>query len=172
MMVDGQPCHVLADGELDERDFEALRAIARAGRMHMEKIMADRPFAGELNLGTFLVKTLIEEIRSIRVPWSILPQGEQQPVIDRITERVDAAVKKGMGDALAGGFPRVVAKLESITIKDATVAKLTFGNEELHALADFVGTDVVLVLASPDNHQAGVGSVRADADQPSLPMDE
>jgi hypothetical protein len=142
-----------------------LAALLQRGK---EYLMVEKLFTVTDSLGSYLVKVLIEEIKTQRTMWAVTPQQQQQEAIDRIADHVDLAVKNGVKRLLAAGLPSITAQLDQITIKDGVKATLTFGQEELHALADLVGSKIVLVLADPDTHAAGVHSYTADADQQPL----
>jgi hypothetical protein len=122
------------------------------------------------SIGATLMQVLLEEIRTQRVMWAVMPATMQQEVIDRMAKQVDNALKGGVKRILGAGLPSVVVKLEQITIDDGVKGKITFGAEQLHALTDVVGTEVVLVLSSPEKHTEGVHAFEADADQPALDL--
>jgi hypothetical protein len=122
------------------------------------------------SLGETCMQVLLEEIRNQRVPWTAIPATMQQEVIDRMAKQVDNAIKGGVKRILGAGLPCVVVKLDRITIDEGVKATISFGNDQLHALTDVVGSDVVLVLSSPEQHTAGVHGFQADADQPALDL--
>lgn len=122
------------------------------------------------SLGETVMKVLLEEIKNQRVMWAVMPAQLQQEAIDRMAKQIDDAIKGGVKRILGAGLPCVVVKLEQVTIDDGVKGKITFGTEQLHALTDVVGQDVVLVLSSPEQHTAGVHAFQADVDQPSLDL--
>lgn len=123
--------------------------------------MTDKLNTVTASLGETCMQVLLEEIRTQRVMWAALPAQMQQEVIDRMAKQIDNAIKGGVKRILGAGLPSVVVKLERITIDDGVKGTITFGNEQLHALTDCVGSDIVMVLSSPEQHTAGVHGCRA-----------
>ena len=130
-----------------------------------------KPIPGQLQLGAFLVHLVVDTLKEQRVPWSVLPEADQQHRIDDIAAKLDIAVRDGMRRALAGGHPSVPVRLKRAVIEeDAIKVTILLPAAEQHALTDYIGKDVVLVLTDPGAHTESIGSVRADSDQKPLPL--
>lgn len=122
--------------------------------------------------GTKLLATLLEEVRNLDKPWPNTPEAEQQRVIDRLCAACDAAVRAAVNGVAQCGFPFAVGTLESLAIKDGVKAAVKFGRaaESIHTLMDHVGTGVLIVFADPTKFTEGMNRIRADVDQPELPL--
>lgn len=128
----------------------------------------------EALMGQRLLKKLHEEIAQLGQPWVNTPEREQNRIIDRMRNTVEAEVR-GLVSTIAGaGFAWAPSALESLTIKDGAKATLilTRGTEAMHAFADRVGSAVVVVFADPQEYLERMHEIKAMADQPRLPLDE
>lgn len=128
----------------------------------------------EESLGTELLKALIVEVQQLQSPWQNTPEREQQAIIDRLRSQVDYAVTGAVRRLACAGFTHLSAQVESLTIKDEAKAVLTLarGSEELHELADRVGTRAIIVFADATEFTDGMHTVKAEADQGELPLDD
>lgn len=124
-------------------------------------------------IGVTLMKALFEEITALRMPWAITPQQMQQEVLDRLRARVDTAVRAAVSGIVSSGFNCATVALESLTIKDGAKATLILsrGTEAMHTFADHIGSAAIVVFADPKDYLAQMESIRAQADQPSLPLE-
>ena len=104
------------------------------------------------------------------MPWAITPQQMQQEVLDRLDAQVAGAVNRAVIAIATQQFVSVAASIESLTIKDGAKATISIarGTEALHAVADRVGSTVVLVFADPKEFTEGMHVIKADADQRDL----
>jgi hypothetical protein len=128
---------------------------------------------GQAQLGGFLMHLLVEQLREQKVPWSMLPEADQQARIDHLGGKLNTAVRDGLRRVLGSGAPAIIVKLAKVDItEDGVKGHLVFTPAELHALTDFVGKEVVLVLMDPSVHTESTAQIRADADQPGLPLED
>jgi len=141
--------------------------------MTTEQIPGTPPKVEE-TIGSMLYRATMDEIMNVRVPWHLLPQASQTEVLDRIRGQIDAMVHLVVRKLATGGFEYVAASLDSFTSKKEIKVGLSLprGVEELHTLLDRVGTSVVLVFADPKDFTGGMDQLKAQADQPALPLGE
>lgn len=123
-------------------------------------------------LGTHLLRVVMDELRHQTVVFKDLSEADQEQRAMYLQQHINQAAAHAAKQLMAGGFPAVTAKLKKITVEDGVNAQLTFGNEELHALSDAVGTMVVLVLVDPQTHASAVDDLAllVDKDQGELPL--
>lgn len=116
-----------------------------------------------------LQKLIIGELKQLSLPWSTLPEKEQQKVIDRVAERTEKSVREVVHIIAGKARPTVIADNESVLFKDGVKVTLTFSKSagDRHAIADASGASVLLVLPDYDSVLGGEGP-KAEADQPSL----
>lgn len=127
----------------------------------------------EETVGTQLLRALLAEIQQLQSPWQNTPEEQQKLIIERLRMQVEEAVQGAVRQIARAGFGNIVAQVESLTIKDGAkaVIALARGSEELHELADRVGTRVVIVFADAREYTDGMHVVQAQADQPDLPLE-
>lgn len=128
----------------------------------------------EESIGSMLFRTLMDEVMNVRIPWSLLPQQQQQEMLDRVRAQVDDAVALAVKRFATGGFRFIAGSIDSFASKKEVkvVLSLPRGVEELHELLDRVGTNAVLVFADPKEFSEGMDQLKAMADQPPLPLGE
>ena len=128
----------------------------------------------EETVGQYLMRALFDEITNIRIPWAVTPQQQQQDLLDRLRRQVDEAVRVAVSRIAMQGFSHISASIESLTIKDEAKAALLLsrGSEELHTLADRVGSRAIIVFADHAEYTDGMDAIKAQADQPSLPLED
>lgn len=126
------------------------------------------------SVGGKLLAALLQEVRRLDKPWPNTPEAEQQRVIDRLRTAVDEAVRGAVNSVAQGGFPFAVGNLESLGIKDGVKAQVKFArtDEAVHTLMDAVGTMVLIVFADHNAFTEGMERIKADVDQPELPLEE
>jgi hypothetical protein len=118
-----------------------------------------------------LLKMMVNEIRSLSVPFSVLTEAQQQQIIERVRLRTEQSVREVVRIITGKARPVVEAQIESVLFKDGVKVQLTFSRQQgdRHALADAAGDSVLLVL--PQYGEVLGGDVpRADKDQPELPV--
>lgn len=125
-------------------------------------------------VGQYLMRALYDEVTNIRVPWAVTPQQQQQEMLDRMQRQVDEAVRIAVSRIAVHGFTHITASIEQLTIKDEAKAVLLLsrGTEALHELADRVGSRAVIVFADHKEFTEGMDSIKAQADQPNLPLED
>jgi hypothetical protein len=123
-------------------------------------------------LGSHLLRVLVHELRHQTTPYKDLSEAEQEGRTIYLQDAINQATEDAVKNLVAAGFPCVVATLKKITVEDGVNAVLTFDKNELHALSDAVGSNVVLCLVDPQTHAASAEDVSAlvDKDQSELPL--
>ncbi len=116
-----------------------------------------------------LLKVCMQEIRLMPFGWGMLPEKDQQNIIDRLTDRVTEAVRQTVKIIAADSRPHLMADVESVTFKDGIKCQLLVSKQasDRHELADATGTMVLIVLPHIEHHLGGDAPV-ADKDQPQL----
>jgi hypothetical protein len=116
---------------------------------------------------------LLTHVRSIRVPWAMLAEDEQQMTIDAIQRTAEHAVRQAVALIAQAGAPHVHCKISKWTVKggdlklELSVTSLV-GN--MIALAEHGSRGAILVLADAADFVGDRAPAKADKDQPDLPM--
>ncbi|WP_137279265.1 DNA translocase FtsK [Pseudomonas rhizoryzae] len=119
-----------------------------------------------------LVETCLFELHNLKAPYHKLNEGQQQEVIDRITEKAEEAVTIAVRIISARGAAAVPIEVRSIKVeaKALTVtAKVDALEPGKHELTDSAGKLCLLVLA-PDDYREGLDAIQPDRDQSDLPL--
>jgi hypothetical protein len=118
-----------------------------------------------------LLKVVMQEMRTMPFSWAMLPEKDQQKIIDRVKEKTEEAVRQTVKMIAADARPHLVADVESVTFKDGIKAVLSVAKQaaDRHELSDAVGTMVLIVLPHIEKHLGGEAP-KADKDQPDLPI--
>ena len=116
-----------------------------------------------------LLKVVMQEIRLMPFAWAVLPEKDQQKIIDRIEQKTKEAVRQTIKIIAADNRPHLVADVEQVTFKDGIKVQLQVSKQaaDRHELADSTGTMVLIVLPHIDKHLCGE-MPKAEPDQPSL----
>lgn len=125
------------------------------------------------SFGAAVMKVVIEQLRTLPEVWQKIPEEQQQGIIELAREEVEKAVRAGIANAVAFGFPHTEVGIESLAVKSASKVVLSLSDPEaLHELVDAVGRKCVLVLVDPEMFTTGMDAFKADADQAQLPLEE
>jgi len=119
-----------------------------------------------------LVDTTINELRTLKAPYSSLNEATQQEVINRVTKAVQDAVLVAVRVISARGvdtIPMTVVdakfKAKAITVTAAIDAQ----DPNRHGLIDVAGKLCLLVMA-PNDYEAAMDDIVPDRDQKDLPL--
>lgn len=117
---------------------------------------------------------LLTHVRSIKVPWTMLAEDEQQNTIDAIQETAKNAVRQIAALMARRGLPHIIASVSKWTVKDGIKLELEASSlvENITALAEHGNNTAVLVLAEPSMYIGERAPAVADKDQPDLPIDK
>nr|WP_314563365.1 DNA translocase FtsK [uncultured Pseudomonas sp.] len=119
-----------------------------------------------------LIETCRFELHNLKAPYHKLNEGQQQEVIDRLTEKVEEAVELAVRIIAARDVVSVPMDIRSIKVeaKALTVtAKVDATAPDKHELTDSAGKLCLLVLA-PDDYREGLDGIQPDRDQSDLPL--
>lgn len=119
-----------------------------------------------------LVEAALFEFRNVRAPFHSLNEGQQQEVIDRVTESATKSVYNAISiissrnvDTIPVTIVDAKFKAKAITVTAAIDAQ----DPNRHGLIDVAGRLCLLVLA-PNDYAEGLDGIKPDRDQPDLPL--
>ncbi|CAI8726161.1 DNA translocase FtsK [Pseudomonas sp. IT-P4] len=119
-----------------------------------------------------LVEAAMFEWKNIAAPFSKLNEGQQQEVIDRLTEKVHEAVHGAIAIIASRGSITIPCTMKQIKVdaKNLTVTSVVDAKDKnRHGLTDSAGHICLLVLA-PDDYDEGLDSIKPERDQHDLPL--
>lgn len=119
-----------------------------------------------------LVNASLFELRNIHTPYSKLNEGQQQEVINRITDTVKDVVSTAVAIISSRNVITIPCKMKQIQVteKTLTVTSLVDAKDpSRHGLTDSAGHLCLLVLA-PDDYADGLDFIQPDRDQADLPL--
>ena len=119
-----------------------------------------------------LVQAALFEFRNVRAPFHSLNEGQQQEVIDRVTEAATKSVYNAISiissrnvDTIPVTIVDAKFKAKAITVTAAIDAQ----DPNRHGLIDVAGRLCLLVLA-PNDYAEALDGIRAERDQKDLPL--
>ena len=119
-----------------------------------------------------LVEAALFEFRNVRARFHSLNEGQQQEVIDRVTESATKSVYNAISiissrnvDTIPVTIVDAKFKAKAITVTAAIDAQ----DPNRHGLIDVAGRLCLLVLA-PNDYAEGLDGIKAERDQPDLPL--
>lgn len=117
---------------------------------------------------------LLTHFRSIKVPWAMLAEDEQQEKIDAIAKTASNAVRRIAAIVAQRGFPHIIASVTKWTVKDGIKLEVEASSlvENIHKLAEHGNSAAILVLTDPADYVGERAPAKADKDQPDLPIDK
>lgn len=120
-------------------------------------------------LGRDILQAMLDEIK-LHVSWNGMPAAAQHQMIERLRKRTRTLIEEGLNVLFRGHYPAIPAELDSITIKNGISAKITIakGQKDWHELADAQGTQILLIVADPEQYAARMDEIKAVADQGDL----
>lgn len=117
---------------------------------------------------------LLTHVRSIKVPWAMLAEDEQQSAIDAISRTAEFAVRQVAAIIAHRGLPHVIVGVGKWTVKDGIKLEVEASSlvENIHKLAEHGNGSAVLVLSEPSAYIGERAPAKADKNQPDLPIDK
>ncbi|MCA6108151.1 hypothetical protein [Bradyrhizobium cenepequi] len=114
---------------------------------------------------------LLTHVRSIKVPWAMLAEDEQQEAIDAIQKTAIDAVRRAAGLMAQQGFPHIVVKLNKWLVKDSIKMEIETSAlvDSMAKLAEHGNSSAMLILSDPTVYLGERAPAKADKDQPDLP---
>lgn len=120
-------------------------------------------------LGRDILQAMLDEIK-LHVSWNGMPAAAQHQMIERLRKRTRTLIEEGLNILFRGHYPAIPAELDSITIKNGIKATISIGKgqKDWHELADAQGTQILLIVADPEQYAARMDEIKAVADQGDL----
>lgn len=121
-----------------------------------------------------LMAIVVDEIKAAPDVWQKLSEHKQDALIHRVEQRVREAVRQCVELIAANGRVAIPGAIESVQVKDALKAVVIVAKSDphRHELIDATKKAVMIVIADPTDYSGGAGDVKADKDQPELPLAE
>ena len=108
---------------------------------------------------------LLDRLRAMPKPWTVLSEGEQQELIDGCERIALHLITEATRLIAANGFPAIKGTLAKITVKDEMQAQVDLSRHDpqRHEIIDFVNKPVFIVIAEPDMFLGEKGTAKPDA---------
>jgi hypothetical protein len=170
-----------AAGEVQQQAEQVGEQAAEASQGEAANQLDDSPLpedtrlplevAEETMLGD-LLGGCIDELKVMPEVWQKLSERKQGEVIDRLTRRIEHAIKQAIHTLGSQNYPTIECTLEGVTLKDKNKASLLVPSSPmLHELCDRRMSSVLIVLPpKPDQFRGGTDKVKPDKDQPEIPL--
>ena len=110
---------------------------------------------------------LLLHVRSIKVPWAMLAEVEQQATIDAISKTADHAVRQIARIVATADLPHVLASVNKFTVKNEIKIELLATSlvANICTLAEHGKGNAVLVLADAADFIGARAPAKANPDQ-------
>lgn len=117
---------------------------------------------------------LLTHVRSIKVPWTMLGEDEQQMTIDAIAHSAERAVRIIASLIASSNMPHVIGTVGKFVVKNDLKVEFVAASlpTNILALAEHGKASAVLVLANPAAFIDERAPAKADKDQPDLPLNK
>jgi len=119
-----------------------------------------------------LVEAGLFELKNLHSPYSKLNEGQQQEVIDRLTEAAEKAVHNAIAIISSRNVSTIEVTMKEVKFnsKQLTLTSIVDAKDpNRHDLIDSAGRLCLLVMA-PDDYAEGLDFIQPDRDQPDLPL--
>lgn len=95
---------------------------------------------------------LLDRLRAMPKPWTVMSQGEQQELIEGCTRVATHLVTEATRIIAANGFPVISGKLVKVQVKDGMQLQIDVSRHDPQRLTviDSVERPVLIVVAEPD----------------------
>jgi len=119
-----------------------------------------------------LVNAGLFELKNLHSPYGKLNEGQQQEVIDRLTEAAEEAVMTAIAIISSRNVTTIPMMMKEVKFnsKQLTLTSIVDAKDpNRHDLIDSAGHLCLLVMA-PDDYGDGLDFIQPDRDQPDLPL--
>lgn len=119
-----------------------------------------------------LVEAGLFELKNLHSPYSKLNEGQQQEVIDRLTEAAEKAVHNAIAIISSRNVSTIEVTMKEVKFnsKQLTLTSIVDAKDpNRHDLIDSAGRLCLLVMA-PDDYAEGLDFIQPDRDQHDLPL--
>ncbi len=113
---------------------------------------------------------LLTHVRSIKVPWAMLAEDEQQNAITAISRTAEHAIRQIAALMARRGFPNIVVDVGKWTVKDGIKLEVGASStvDNINHLAEHGTGSAVLVLVEAADFMNARAPALPDKDQPDL----
>lgn len=119
-----------------------------------------------------LVEAGLFELKNLHSPYGKLNEGQQQEVIDRLTEAAEKAVHNAISIISSRNVSTIEVTMKEVKFnsKQLTLTSIVDAKDpNRHDLIDSAGRICLLVMA-PDDYNDGLDFIQPDRDQHDLPL--
>jgi S-DNA-T family DNA segregation ATPase FtsK/SpoIIIE len=119
-----------------------------------------------------LVEAGLFELKNLHSPYGKLNEGQQQEVIDRLTEAAEKAVHNAISIISSRNVSTIEVTMKEVKFnsKQLTLTSIVDAKDpNRHDLIDSAGRICLLVMA-PDDYSEGLDFIQPDRDQKDLPL--
>lgn len=119
-----------------------------------------------------LVEAGLFELKNLHSPYGKLNEGQQQEVIDRLTEAAEKAVHNAISIISSRNVSTIEVTMKEVKFnsKQLTLTSIVDAKDpNRHDLIDSAGRICLLVMA-PDDYNDGLDFIQPDRDQRDLPL--
>lgn len=119
-----------------------------------------------------LVESGLFELKNLHSPYGKLNEGQQQEVIDRLTEAAEKAVHNAISIISSRNVSTIEVTMKEVKFnsKQLTLTSIVDAKDpNRHDLIDSAGRICLLVMA-PDDYNDGLDFIQPDRDQRDLPL--
>jgi S-DNA-T family DNA segregation ATPase FtsK/SpoIIIE len=119
-----------------------------------------------------LVESGLFELKNLHSPYGKLNEGQQQEVIDRLTEAAEKAVHNAISIISSRNVSTIEVTMKEVKFnsKQLTLTSIVDAKDpNRHDLIDSAGRICLLVMA-PDDYNEGLDFIQPDRDQHDLPL--
>ena len=119
-----------------------------------------------------LVEAGLFELKNLHSPYGKLNEGQQQEVIDRLTEAAEKAVHNAISIISSRNVSTIEVTMKEVKFnsKQLTLTSIVDAKDpNRHDLIDSAGHICLLVMA-PDDYSDGLDFIKPDRDQHDLPL--
>lgn len=119
-----------------------------------------------------LVEAALFELKNVHSPYSKLNEGQQQEVIDRITEKAKEAARAAVSVISSRNVSTIEVTMKEVKFnsKQLTLTSIVDAKDpNRHDLIDSAGRVCLLVMA-PNDYEEALDSIQPERDQRDLPL--
>ena len=122
------------------------------------------------SLGADFLSGVIQELNMMPENWAKMSEDQQNDVIARLRGQVCGTISYIVKTIASDNRVAVSGVLDKVVIKDGAQATISF-QTKAHGLSDLyehIGSNVMVVVASPTDYLVGIEKIKGDSDQPDL----
>ena len=122
------------------------------------------------SLGADLLSALVQNLNTMPDHWAKMSEDQQNDVIDRLRGQVCSTISNIVKTIASDNRVAASGVLDKVVIKDGAQATISFQTKAqgLSDLYEHIGSNVMVVVASPTDYLVGIEKIKGDSDQPDL----